>query len=107
MTEANRLLAHIARAESHVHEARQAWDPTCMDACQECAEALQRAVAEMEAACACATDSPAAPESKPRLVRLRDEVDVLGRLVDAATAFCRGLELRTTTEEMASSEVEG
>jgi len=101
------LLTHIARAEGYVADARSAWDPTQMSSCAECEEYLRRAVAEMEAACEAAAQAQAEAGAEIRIKRLRGEVDGLARTVDAAMAFCRGLALRTESEELAHSEVEG
>ena len=101
------VLSHISRAEDHVRDARKLWDPTRIDCCTECAEALRQAISEMEAACSAAAAAPSVPGANTRLRRLRNDVDVLAHWVDAAMAFARGLALRTATEELAHSEVKG
>ena len=106
MTPETGILAHIARAEDLVRDARGAWDPTSLTGCAGCAEALRRAVAEMQAACEIAVQGQAPPEAKARLERLWNDVNALASLVDAAMAFSRGLDLHSG-EELAHSEVEG
>jgi hypothetical protein len=61
----------------------------------------------MEAACASAAGTAPAPQSRARLSELQKDVDGLARLVDAAMAFCRGLELHNSAEEMVSTELKG
>jgi hypothetical protein len=101
------VLSHISRAEEYVREARKLWDPTSIDCCTECAEALRLAISEMESACTAAAAAPPVPGAKTRLRRLRNDVDVLAQWVDAAMAFARGLALRTATEELAHADVKG
>jgi len=100
------LLAHIARAEGYVAEASRAWDPASVSCCTACAAALERAVAEVQAAGAAAARGAAAPGARTRLERLRSEVERLARLVDAALAFCRGFALRAGDEPLAPSGME-
>ena len=107
MTAQTELLARITLAEGHIRNARHAWDPSSISASAECAEHLQQAIAEMNAACQAASNGPAAPGASQRLARLRSDVEVLSRLVDAAIAFGRGLALRTGGEESVCSEVRG
>ena len=99
----------LARAESHVRQARKSWDATSVSGCAECAEGLRLAVAEMEGACAAAAQGPAPEGSQTRLERLRSDVDQLSRLVDSAMAFYRGLEwsVPQEQEEAAHSELRG
>ena len=101
------VMAHIAAAEGHVRRARQLWNPTSVSDCAVCAEQLQRAASEIKAACQDAADGLATADARVRLDRLRGDVQVLSRLVDAALAFSRGLELRTGGEELASTNLKG
>lgn len=107
MTAEGGLHGYISRAEIHVGNARRNWDPSSLAGCARCADHLQKAIDEMNGAQKAATQAPAAPGTKARLVRLRNEVEVLSRLVDSATAFSRGLALRTMSEEAVQSEVKG
>ncbi|MBZ5575432.1 MAG: hypothetical protein LAP40_02600 [Acidobacteriia bacterium] len=107
MTTDTALVRHVARAEEYVADARSCWNPSRIASCGECAEALRRAVAEMEAACAAAAQGPAPAGVEMRIGRLRSEVDGLARLVDSAMAFCRGLAVQTESGELVHSEMEG
>lgn len=101
------LIPHVLRAERQVQQARQSWDPTSLAGCEQCSRHLQKAIDEMAAAQRAAAQTPAGPGVKTRLVRLRNEVEVLSRLVDSATAFSRGLALRTASDEAVHSELRG
>lgn len=101
------VLARITAAEGHIRNARQSWDPSSLSACAECAEQLQQATSAMQAAVEATAAGPTPSGTRARLERLRSEVEVLSRLVDAATAFNRGLALRATSAEIIGSEVRG
>lgn len=103
------ITGFLARAESHVRQARKSWDATSISACAECAEGLRLAVAEMEGACAAAAQGPVPDGTQIRLERLRSDVDQLSRLVDSAMAFYRGLEwsVAQEPEPVAHSELRG
>lgn len=101
------LMAHIARAENQVSAARQSWNATSPSGCAECAQALERAVSELESACAAAAEGPAPESARARIEQLRRELDLFGRLVDSATAFCRGLEWIAAGTEAAHSDLRG
>ena len=107
MTPETGLLASIARAEGHVRQARQSWDPCDLSGCEQCAGHLQQAIDEMKGAHESASGARPAPATKARLVRLRNEAEVLSRLVDSAMAFSLGLALRTVSEEPVHSELKG
>lgn len=106
MTAESPVLAHIAMAEIHVRDARQSWDPLSLPGCARCSAHLEQAIGEMQAACETAT-GPIPGDAKIRLGRLRGEVESLSRLVDSATAFNRGLALRSWRGETMASEVQG
>lgn len=104
MTGGTNMLAHIERAEVYVSEAGKLWNPTDESHCLDCTEALRLAVAEMEAACSAAAAGSVVEGAEERIGRLRADVDQLARRVDAAMAFCRGLALRSASDETARSE---
>jgi len=105
-------LTHLQRAEDHVRNARQSWDATDISRCVECLEHLRQAAGEIQAAqqftgeAALQAAEPTA-KAKDRLQRLHGTVDRLGRLVDAAIAFHRGLALHTGMDEAVSSKGNG
>jgi hypothetical protein len=107
MTPEADLIPYVLRAERHVQQARRSWDPTSLAGCEQCSGHLQKAIDEMAAAQGAAALTPPGPGVKARLVRLRNEVEVLSRLVDSATAFSRGLALRTVSDEAVHSELRG
>jgi hypothetical protein len=123
------LLTHLQRAEDLVQNARHSWDATDISRCAECLEHLRQAAAEIQAAqqltseaalqapepaakrsgaapCAAQSAEPAA-QAKHRLEQLHGSVNRLGRLVDAAIAFHRGLALHTGMDEAVSSKGNG
>jgi len=85
----------VGRAENHLHGALKNWDAGSLPRCEECCELLRRAIGELESAWQAAEKgAPASTAVKKRLYQLRADVGVMVRLVDASTAFCRGLALR-------------
>lgn len=106
------LMTHLQLAEDHVRNARESWDATDISRCAECLEHLQQAAAEIQAAQqftaegAVQAAEPAA-RVKHRLQQLQGSVNRLGRLVDAAIAFHRGLALHTGMDEAVCSEGHG
>ena len=107
MTAENGIFAYIARAEDHLRRARQSWDPSSLSGCEQCNRHLQGAIEMMQAAQQSASRNPVAPSARARLVRLRNEVETLSRLIDSAAAFARGLALRVGSEELVPSELKG
>jgi hypothetical protein len=105
-------MQHLQLAEEHVRSARQSWDATDLFRCAECVEHLQQAATEIQAAqqfigeAALPATEPAG-KAKDRLQKIYDSVNRLGRLVDAAIAFHRGLAVDTGMEETVSSELNG
>jgi hypothetical protein len=99
MTHHPHLMTHLQRAEDHVQCARQSWDATDITRCAECLEHLRRAAGEIQAAQQFAGEpalqvaGPVA-KAKDRLQQLHASVNRLGRLVDSAIAFHRGLALQ-------------
>ncbi len=95
-----------------MRNARQSWDATDISRCAECLDNLRQAAGEMQAAqqfigeAALQAAEPTA-KAKDRLQRLHGTVDRLGRLVDAAIAFHRGLALHTGMDEAVSSKGNG
>ena len=95
MTAGDPLGEYVGRAESHVHGALKNWDAGSLPHCEECCELLRKAIGELESAWQAAEKgAPASAAVKKRLYQLRADVGVMVRLVDASTAFCRGLALR-------------
>ena len=95
MTTGDQLAECVGRAQSHMQGALKNWDACSLPRCEECCELLRRAIGELESAWQAAEKGvPASAAVKKRLYRLRADVGVMVRLVDAATAFCRGLALR-------------
>ena len=95
MTAGDQLGEHVERAESHMHGALKNWDAGSLPRCEECCELLRQAIGELEDAWRAAEKgAPASAAVRKRLYRLRADVGVMVRLVDASTAFCRGLALR-------------
>ena len=86
---------YVGRAETHLHGALKNWDAGSLPHCEECCELLRKAIGELESAWQAAEKgAPASAAVKKRLYQLRADVGVMVRLVDASTAFCRGLALR-------------
>ena len=95
MTAGDQLGEHVGRAESHMHGALKNWDAGSLPHCEECWELLRGAIGELEGAWRAAEKgAPASVAVRKRLYQLRADVGVMVRLVDASTAFCRGLALR-------------
>lgn len=98
MTAGDQFGQHVGRAETHVHGALSNWDATSLPRCEECCELLRRAIGELEDAWQAAENGvPASGVVKKRLYQLRADVGMMIRMVDASTAFCRGLALRIGT----------
>ena len=86
---------YVGRAEAHLQDALRNWDAGSLPRCEECCELLRRAIGELERAWQAAEKGASASVAvKKRLYQLRADVGVMVRLVDASTAFCRGLALR-------------
>jgi hypothetical protein len=95
VTAEGQLGEHVGRAESHVRGALKKWDAANLPRCEECCELLRGAIGELEGAWQSAQQgAPASVAVKKRLYQLRADIGVMIRLVDASTAFCRGLALR-------------
>jgi hypothetical protein len=106
------LMVHLQRAEESVQSAQRSWNATDISRCAECVEHLRQAAEEIQAAQQFTAEAalPAAElaaKANDRLHRLHGSVNRLGRLVDAAIAFHRGLALQSGMEEAMSSEVNG
>ena len=95
MTAASQLGERVGRAESSIRGALKNWDAADLPRCEECCELLRAAIGELEGAWRSAQQgAPASAAVKKRLYQLRTDIGVMIRLVDASTAFCRGLALR-------------
>lgn len=106
------LMNHLQGAEEQVEHARQSWDATDLSQCAVTAEHLRQAGEELRAAQrfmgdTATTSAEQATKAKGRLEQLQRSVRRLGRLVDAAIAFHRGLALDTGAEKTESVEVIG
>ena len=95
MTAGDQLGEYVGRAESHMHGALKNWDAGSLPRCEECCELLRAAIGQLEGAWQAAEKgAPASVAVKKRLYQLRADVGTMVRLVDASTAFCRGMALR-------------
>jgi len=95
MTAGALLGEHVGCAESHIRGALENWDAANLPRCEECCELLRGAIVELEGAWRSALEgAPASVPVAKRLYQLRADIGVMIRLVDASTAFCRGLALR-------------
>jgi hypothetical protein len=95
MTAGNQIGEHVGRAETRMHDALKQWDAADLPRCEECCELLRGAITEMEGAWRAAENGAlASAGTRKRLYQLRADVGVMIQLVDASTAFCRGLALR-------------
>ena len=94
MTAGDQLGEYVGRAESHMHGALKNWDAGSLPRCEECCELLRAAIGQLEGAWQAAQKgAPASLAVKKRLYQLRTDVGTMVRLVDASTAFCRGMAL--------------
>ena len=94
MTAGDQLGEYVGRAESHMHGALKNWDAGSLPRCEECCELLRAAIGQLEGAWQAAQKgAPASVAVKKRLYQLRADVGTMVRLVDASTAFCRGMAL--------------
>lgn len=89
MRQGGELRERVTRAEAQVQAALRLWRADDASGCDECCLSLQAAIAELQ-------DVPwdaAIPAAalRKRLERLQADVNRLTRLVDSATAFCRGM----------------
>jgi|SRR5579871_3521339 len=107
MSPAITVLLHIERAEHYVRQAHESWNAARPERCIECLRHLQNAVSEMQQAQRAVVPGEGPAEARGRLERLRQDIGLLGKLVDAANAFYRGLAFHTGVEEPAHSVVEG
>jgi hypothetical protein len=89
------LEQRVGRAEAHVAAALRVWRADQTSRCDECRLSLQTAIRELEDAGRDAgqVGSIAVAPLRQRLEQLQADVERLTRLVDAATAFCRGMTL--------------
>jgi len=95
VTAGDQLGEYIGRAESRVHGALKNWDAGSLPRCEECCELLRAAIGQLETASQAAEKGASASVAvKKRLYQLRADVGTMVRLVDASTAFCRGMALR-------------
>jgi hypothetical protein len=94
VTAADQFGERVGRAQSRVHGALKNWDAGSLPRCEECCELLRGAIGELEGAWQAAEKgTPASAAVRKRLYQLRADVGAMVRLVDASTAFCRGLAL--------------
>ena len=90
----NRVMASVERAAGYVDRARRNWDSSVLAECTACVAELEQAQAALREVQKEAI-SGSAPEAAARLERVREDLAVLARLVDAAIAFHRGLVLHS------------
>ena len=95
MTGRNALEEHVVRAEDLVRAALDNWDAGDLKRCSDCGRRLMSAIGEMEAAQSAGPRELAAArgEMAGRVRRMQAEIGRLSRMVDAASAFARGVAL--------------
>jgi hypothetical protein len=103
------LMTHLQRAEDHVQNARQSWNATDISRCAECLEHLRQAAEEIQAAQQFIGEAAlqGATTARERLQQLHGSVNRLGRLVNSAIAFHRGLALHSGMDEAVSYKGNG
>ena len=89
-------LERIYRAQRTVRHACQTWDATNLDRANQCRELLEQAVADLREAVnmAAAAGTCLPVEARRILTTLQQDSQGMTRLVDACSAFQRGLALR-------------
>jgi hypothetical protein len=98
------LEERVARAEAHVQAALRLWRADLPSRCDECCLSLRTAIGELQDL----QQDPARGAAFPvaslgnRLKKLRADINRLTRLVDSATAFCRGMALTIGSDVDAS-----
>jgi hypothetical protein len=104
MLAADDSAARVSVAADRVHQALSAWDAANLSRCAQCRELLHAAVAELTVV----DPGKRLPKSvaKP-LNQLRTDVQLLSRLVDAASSFNRGMTVYTGGGESALLESAG
>ena len=95
MTAGGPLGEYVGRAESRLRGALKNWDAGSLPRCEDCCELLRSAIGQLEGAWQAAEKGASASVAvKKRLYQLRADVGTMVRLVDASTAFCRGMAVR-------------
>jgi hypothetical protein len=89
------LEERVERAQAHVQTALDLWRAAKPGDCDECCLSLEAALGEIKNVRQDVEQGGAFPVAplKKRMKRLTADVNRLTRLVDAATAFCRGMAL--------------
>lgn len=85
-------IERIQRARRGAQRAVELWDATDLSKIRQCQELLQQAAADLRAVVDAAGPAPA--EARVEMAALRRDANRLVRLVDACSAFQRGLILR-------------
>jgi hypothetical protein len=101
------LLESVTRAQVSVRSALVSWDAGSLQQCEETCVLLRTALADLEAARRVAEEHHLrnCGSGQRQLAGMRADVGVLTRLVDASTAFGRGLALRVTTGGLTEEEL--
>ena len=109
MTQAVELANNLKHAEASLARVVQIWDATNLSACEECLVLLEEVAGHLRTAQPQSGTLPSlvTMEAVDRLNGLRDDVRLIGRLVDSAIAFQRGLAIRTVVEEHELTEITG
>ena len=109
MTQVVELANNLKHAEASLARVVQIWDATNLSACEECLVLLEEVAGHLRTAQPPTSmlSSRVTTEAVDRLNGLRDDVRLIGRLVDSAIAFQRGLAIRTVVEEPAFTEITG
>ena len=105
MRQGRGLEERVARAEAHVQAALRLWRADQPSRCDECCLSLRTAIAELQDVQRRPAGGAAVPVASlaKRLKELKADIDRLTRLVDSATAFCRGLALTIGRDVEASA----
>ncbi len=109
MTPVAELANSLKHAESSLARVVQIWDATNLSACEECLVLLEEIAGHLRAAQPAAgmLSSRAPAGALNHLNGLRDDVRLIGRLVDSAIAFHRGLTIGTSETELVLTEITG
>jgi len=89
------LEERVARAEAHVQAALRLWRADQPSRCDECRLLLGAAIGELQDVQRDPARGAAFPPASlgNRVRKIKADIDLLTRLVDSATAFCRGMAL--------------
>jgi hypothetical protein len=106
VTPGKNLRRRIASSEALLRGAIKQWDAVDLARGQQCCTLLNSAIEELEAAKAIAErhSLPGAAALAIQINEIRSEAKGMIRIVDASTAFCRGMAARIGAGESACAE---